>query len=185
VFRSLTHSCWPSCRQALQNQSTGDALWMAPAASAGVQLSAARPPGLMVAQPTASGAMAGLSVMQQQLLASGVHAAPQAGGVPVGGLSNPYQARQRPMAAHCWTALDQSLRERSAAAQGEVALRDQLLTEVGAASDRPAHFKWCGQGQHKYNGRFERLRYLTTASVTWLPLPCSARLGTLQCSYWR
>jgi hypothetical protein len=114
-----------------QSQAVTDTMWINPAASTGMQLSGARTQAVMVAQPTVSGAMSGMAVYQpQQLLASGLQAPPQAGGLAVGAVSSTGAA---PATAN-GSALLESYQAVSwdvlAAAQGELALRDQLLTEL-------------------------------------------------------
>eukprot|EP00775_Hariotina_reticulata_P005656 gene5656-5895_t len=114
-----------------QSQVVPDTVWISPASSTGLQLSGARPQAVMVTQPTVSGAMSGMAVYQpQQLLAPGLQATPQAGGLAAGVMG---AAGAAPAGAN-GSALLESYQAVSwdvlAAAQGELTLRDQLLTEL-------------------------------------------------------
>jgi hypothetical protein len=122
-----------------QAQQGGDTLWMAAPASAGLQLSSNHPQGVMM-QPQAAAVSAGMSMsgipglqpqqlMATQLQAAGAGAATSmvapAGAAAsqgaVGGVVNGHNLLEQYQSVS-WSVL--------AAAQGEAALRDQLLTEL-------------------------------------------------------
>jgi hypothetical protein len=119
-----------------QAQQGGDTLWMTAPASAGLQLPGNHPQGVMM-QPQAAAVSAGMSMsgipglQSQQLMATQLQAgtagsmvAPAgaaAGQAAVGGAVNGHNLLEQYQSVS-WSVL--------AAAQGEAALRDQLLTEL-------------------------------------------------------
>jgi hypothetical protein len=122
-----------------QAQQGGNTLWMAAPASGGLQMSSALPQGVMM-QPQAAAVSAGMSMsgipglQTQQLMAAQLQAAgpgaagtmvgsagAAAGQTAVGGALNGHNLLDQYQSVS-WSVL--------AAAQGEAALRDQLLTEL-------------------------------------------------------
>jgi hypothetical protein len=122
-----------------QAQQSGDALWMAAPASGGLQMSSNLPQGVMM-QPQAAAVSAGMSMggipglQTQQLMATQLQAAgpgaagmvasagaAAAGQAGVSGAVNGHNLLDQYQSVS-WSVL--------AAAQGEAALRDQLLTEL-------------------------------------------------------
>lgn len=119
-----------------QAQQGGDGLWMAAPASGGLQMAGSHAQGVMM-QPQAAAVSAGMNMggipglqSQQQLMASQLQAAagaaggmvaPAAGQAAVGGPLNGHSLLEQYQSVS-WSVL--------AAAQGEAALRDQLLTEL-------------------------------------------------------
>jgi hypothetical protein len=122
-----------------QAQQSGDTLWMAAPASGGLQMGSNLPQGVMM-QPQAAAVSAGMNMsgipglQTQQLMATQLQAAgagpagtmvasagAAAGQAAVGGAANGHNLLDQYQSVS-WSVL--------AAAQGEAALRDQLLTEL-------------------------------------------------------